>query len=143
MVKIKKLHPDAVLPEYQTPGAVGFDFHTVEEVTIKPRSNKLVRTGLAMAVPDGLFLACLPRSSTWKNFHCIVANSVGVIDNDYCGDEDEVWINLYNPKAAEALIPKGARFAQGLFLPVAKIPGWEEVETMGAPSRGGHGSTGV
>lgn len=143
MVKVKKLHPDAVIPQYQTSGAVGLDFHTVEDVIVRPRKNKLVSTGLSVAVPDGLFLACLPRSSTWKNFHCIVANSVGVIDNDYCGNEDEIWVNLYNPLAVDSFIPKGARFAQGLFLPVAKIPGWEEVEDMGAPSRGGCGSTGI
>lgn len=140
-IKIKKLHPDAVIPAYQTSGAVGFDFHSVEFTEIPAHSNGYVRTGLAIKVPDGLFLAVLPRSSTWKHFKCVVANSVGVIDNDYCGDEDEIWANLYNPTDDSTYIPKGVRFAQGLFIPVAKSP-WEEVQEMGV-SRGGCGSTGV
>lgn len=142
MVKVKKLHPDAVIPKYQTHGSVGFDFHTVEDVEIKPFGRKLVKTGLAISVPDGLFLAILPRGSTFKNWDIIMPNSMGVIDNDFCGDDDEIFVPIYNVTAYANTILKGQRFAQGLFLPVEKIEEWEEVDSLGQ-SRNGYGSTGV
>ena len=52
-VKIKKLHENAVIPQYQTKGAAGFDFHAIEDIEIGPRQTKLVKTGLSVEIPEG------------------------------------------------------------------------------------------
>lgn len=140
-VKIKKIHADAVVPEYQTLGSVGFDFHAIEDVTIKPGQFTLIRTGLAIATPPGYMLMAAPRGSSYKNFGFMMPNSVGVIDQDYCGDEDEVKIPALNMKNFDSYIKKGTRFAQGIFVMVGKF-NFKEVQDMG-DSRGGWGSTGL
>ncbi len=140
-VKIKKLHPDAVIPKYQTEGSVGFDFHSVEDVQVKPGEFKLIRTGLAVATPPGFMLMACPRSSTYKNFGLVMVNSVGIIDQDYCGNEDEIRIPVMNIKNYDSYFIKGTRFAQAVFVQVGKFS-FLETEDMGQ-SRGGYGSTGV
>ena len=140
-IRIKKLHEDAVIPKYQTHGSVGFDFHTVEDLVLKPGESTLVRTGLVIATPPGYMLALTPRSSTFKKWGLIMPNSIGVIDQDYSGDEDEVKIPVLNLSSAFAKVEKGERIAQGIFISVARLT-FTECDSMG-DSRGGFGSTGT
>lgn len=140
-IKIKKLHDDAVIPQYQTIGSVGFDLHTVEDIDIRPRYTTLARTGLAIATPPGYMLALTPRSSTFKHWKCIMPNSIGVIDQDYSGDDDEIMVPLLNMGDLRVKIEKGSRIAQGIFISVARLS-FTECDSMGE-SRGGFGSTGV
>lgn len=140
-VKIKKIHPDAIIPEYQTEGSVGFDFHTVEDTLVKPGELKLVRTGLAIKTPPGFMLMACPRSSTYKNYGLVMVNSVGVIDQDYSGDTDEISLPLLNTKNFDSFINKGARFGQAIFVQIGRFSFLEQ-EEMGE-SRGGYGSTGI
>lgn len=140
---IKKLHPDAIIPQYQTTGAVGFDFHAVEDQSVPPGSHALIRTGLVIGTPEGFMLGLLPRSSTFKRTRLVVANSMGVIDQDYCGNEDEIKVSVWNTSTNNTVVIKpGDRIAQGVFLRVGRFD-FEEVESMDAQSRGGFGSTGV
>lgn len=137
---VKKVHDDAIIPEYKTPGSVGFDFHVVRDQRIGGREMALIRTGLVISTPPGHMLMVSPRSSTFKNHGIIMSNSVGIIDQDYCGEEDEIYLQFYNPRPGAIYVHKGERLAQGIFVKVEKAE-FTEVEEVGA-SRGGFGSTG-
>jgi dUTP pyrophosphatase len=151
-VKVKRLKQvDAMLPEYKTPGAAGFDLATAENVTIWPGQTQKARTGLVLSIPEGYFLMIAPRSSTWQKYGVRLGNSVGILDEDYSGPNDEVLLSLWKPEGSGFMapslpvtIPAGTRLAQGIIVPVIQ-GAWvefEEVEEMEAPTRGGWGSTG-
>ena len=99
-------------------------------------------TGLVIQVPAGHFLGIFARSSTPLKKGLMVANGVGVIDQDYCGPADEVKIQVLNFTAAPVQVAKGDRIAQGLFIPVARAD-WQEADgDLRDGSRGGFGATG-
>lgn len=139
-VTISRVHPDAVLPVYSTKGAAGFDISLVEDVTVAPHGDAKTRTGLVFATPPGYALFIFERSSTYGKTGLMLANSVGVLDEDFCGPGDELKLHLYNPGDKEITITKGTRIAQGVFMSVLRAE-WHEGEAEGA-SRGGFGSTG-
>lgn len=139
-VKIQKKHPDAVIPEYKTSGAAGFDFYLVEDVTIPAGSVQLVPTGLAMAIPGGHTLLVISRSSGPIKMGTTMGNGVGVIDSDFSGPDDELFILVENLRGEDIHLQKGQRVAQGLIVPVVQAC-FVESELTGS-SRGGHGSTG-
>src|SRR5574340_1561650 len=89
-LKIKKLHPDAIIPQYQTEGAACFDLHAIipERVprVILSSSPETFRTGLAFEVPDGWALLIYSRSGHGFGHDTRLANCVGVIDADYRGE---------------------------------------------------------
>ena len=141
-VRIRRLDSTVPLPAYQTPGAAGFDLAANADVTIPAGTIALVPTGLVIQVPQGHFLGIFARSSTPLKKGLMVANGVGVIDQDYCGPADEVKIQVLNFTAAPVQVSKGDRLAQGLFLPVARAE-WQETEgDLRDGSRGGFGATG-
>ncbi len=72
----------------------------------------------------------------------MVANSIGVIDQDYHGDKDEIGIQVLNFSNDEVVVEKGERIAQALLVKIAKVETFEEVESIKETSRGGFGSTG-
>lgn len=139
---VKLTHPDAQVPEYQTSGSAGFDIAIVERTSVFFHGGPvLARTGLIIKSPKDHFLLVAPRSSTFKKWGVCLANSVGVVDPDYCGDEDEILLNLVClGHLSHADIPAGTRIAQGLFLPSLRADFWV-TENMGVSSRGGWGST--
>ena len=142
-VRIHRLHPDVPIPRYETAGSVGFDLAASEDVVVAPGALALVPTGLVIEVPHGHFLGIFARSSTPLRRGLMVANGVGVIDEDYCGPKDEIKIQVFNFTHAPVTVARGDRIAQGLFLPVTRVE-WQE--TGGAPrddSRGGFGATGT
>jgi dUTP pyrophosphatase len=141
-VRIRRLHDHVALPQYQTAGAAGFDLAASEDVAIAPHAIALVPTGLVIAVPPGHFLGIFARSSTPLKRGLMVANGVGVIDCDYCGDADEVKVQVLNFTDRPVVVRAGDRIAHGLLMPVTRAD-W--VETTGAlrdGSRGGFGATG-
>ena len=141
-VRIRRLDPSIALPEYQTAGAAGFDLASSADVEIPAGQIALVPTGLLIEVPPGHFLGIFARSSTPLKRGLMVANGVGVIDQDYCGPADEVRIQVLNFTTATVRISKGDRIAQGLFVPVARAE-WREAERdLRDGSRGGFGATG-
>ena len=141
-INIKKLDPRAVLPAYQTAGAAAFDFSLIEDVAIAPRSIAKVRTGLVIQVPNGYFLQIVARSSSPIKKGLTMANGAAVIDSDYCGPNDEIFLLLLNLTEQEIKLTAGDRVAQGLILPVLQAT-IQEVSEMTAIDRGGHGSTGA
>jgi dUTP pyrophosphatase len=139
-VRVTKRDPRAVLPEYQTPGAAGFDLAILEDAVIPPRAHALLRTGLGIGVPNDHVFHVYARSSLFPKHGLVLANSVGVIDPDYSGPDDEVMISVWNPGDAEVRLAGGTRVAQGIILPRPRVQ-WV-VADAGGPTRGGFGSTG-
>lgn len=139
-VQIKKIHPDAVVPKYQTAGAAGVDLCSVEDVTIGEGDKALVATGLSMAIPHGWEGQVRPRSGLAAKSALTVLNSPGTIDSDYRG---EVKVILINHGHGVFHVRKGDRIAQMVFAPVAQAE-FAEVETLESTDRGagGFGSTG-
>ena len=141
-VRIRRLDSTIPLPAYQTTGAAGFDLASSADLTIAPGAIALVPTGLVIQVPRGHCLGIFARSSTPLKKGLMVANGVGVIDQDYCGPADEVKIQVLNFTAAPVRVAKGDRIAQGLFIPVARAE-WQDADgDLRDGSRGGFGATG-
>jgi dUTP pyrophosphatase len=139
-VRITRIHPDAVLPGYQTAEAAGFDLVAVESVTIEPGRVALIPTGLVIKVPVRMFLGVFARSSTPLKRGLMIANGVGVIDPDYCGPTDEVKIAVMNFTDGTVTVNAGDRIAQGILLEAPRVE-WTEAAADGT-SRGGFGSSG-
>lgn len=139
-VKVKKLHPDAVIPAYQKFGDSGFDFHALHDVEIPGGTAVIVPTGLAMAIPFGNELQIRPRSGMSLKYPIIVANSPGTVDSGYRG---EIGIILRNLGFETITIKKGMRIAQGVIAPyiLAEFTESEELEDTDRGSAG-FGSTG-
>ncbi|MEM2741043.1 MAG: dUTP diphosphatase [Nitrososphaeria archaeon] len=140
-VKIWKKDKRAKLPEKATPGSVGFDIYALETTTIQPFQFALIRTGLVIQAqfPYALFL--FPRSSLFKKKGLIMPNSAGIIDFDYCGEQDEIMVPVFNLSNKEVIIQAYEKIAQAIFVKIA-FPELVEVEQALPQSRGGFGSTG-
>ena len=117
------------------------DLRSAEDVELKAGEWKAIRLGVGMILPEGYEAHVAPRSSTFKNFGIIQTNSVGVIDNSYCGEEDEWRWSAYALR--DTVVHKNDRICQ--FRIMEKQPEFEfvEVEHLKDKSRGGFGSTGV
>lgn len=167
-VKVRKLHPDAVIPRYAKPGDSGFDLVAVEDVIIAPGETELVPTGLAFEIPEGYEMQIRPRSGVSFNTFLRIANTPGTIDSGFRGEvkiivdniaplsvlwhdplsiEDEyidVGGDEYKHRAGTYIIRKGDRIAQGVIAPVMRAE-FTEVAELSETERGtgGFGSTGV
>lgn len=140
-IKIQKIHPNALIPEYQTEGSSGFDLHAVEEVTIKPHGVGLVRIGICLSLEVGYELQVRTRSGLALNHQVMVLNSPGTVDNDYRG---EIKVILANLSDKDFKVQVGDRIAQGVVQKTYKAE-FIECEQLDEASRGsgGFGSTGV
>ena len=139
-VQIKKLDPDAVVPEYKKPGDAGFDLHALRRVEIPAGQAAIVPTGLAFAIPEGFEMQVRMRSGAALKTPLIVANAPGTIDAGYRG---EVGIIVRNLGSAPYAVEKGERIAQGVVAPVCHAD-FALVDELPASERGagGYGSTG-
>lgn len=99
-----------------------------------------ISLGVSMQLPDGYYAMVVPRSSTFKKWGILMANSIGIVDNDYCGDDDIWAFPAYATR--DVVIPMGTRIAQfKLFKKEPEIT-FQQVESLGNENRGGFGSTG-
>lgn len=140
-VFIKRIDATLPLPKYETAGAVGFDIVTRETTVIEPGKIGLVPGNVIVKVPAGYALLLIPRSSLPRKKMLVCPHSLGVIDQDYHGDKDELMVQVQNIGDVPVTVERGERIAQGLFVKVETAT-WEEVDTHGAETRGGFGSTG-
>ena len=143
-VKVVRLNDNAIIPEYAHPTDAGADISSCEETIIKPGETKLVRTGLAVAIPDGYEIQIRPRSGLSIKTPLRIPNSPATIDSEYRG---EIKVPIWNTGDTIHVIDKGMRIAQMLIAPTPMIR-WNEVETieeLGSTERGsgGFGSTGL
>lgn len=117
-----------------------FDLAASEDVKLREGEVKVIPLGIRMKLPDGYFGLVVPRSSTCLKYGIMMANSVGIIEPDYCGDNDVWGFVAYATRGTK--IPKDTRIAQ--FMPVRMFGDLDfaVVDSMPYPDRGGYGSTG-
>ena len=141
MTLFRKLDPDAKAPEYMTKLSAGADISSLERVEIAPGETKLVRTGIAIALPACTVGLLFPRSGLSLKTPLRQPNSVGVIDADYRG---EVHGMFQNTEDETVVSEKGMRIAQLVIVPVG-YQSFIEVDDLGETERGegGFGSTGM
>ena len=119
------------------------DLSAAEDVVIKPMSFKLIDLGVAMKLPKGYEAHIVPRSSTFKHWHIIQTNHMGVIDNSYSGPEDWWKFPAFNLSTTEAtLIKKGERICQFRIEKQQPDVFFYELNFQEGVNRGGFGSTG-
>jgi len=140
-VAVHRLRPDVDLPEFQTPGSVGFDLAAAEDISIEAGTIALVPTGLVIETPKGFALILASRSSAPKKFGITPPHGIGVIDQDYCGGEDEIKVLVRNFTKEPVTLKKGQRIAQGIFMKIEQAQ-FIESDLSERESRGGFGSTG-
>ncbi len=117
------------------------DLRAAETVELNAGEFRLIKLGVGMILPKGHEAHIVPRSSTFKNFGVIQTNHMGVIDESYCGDNDQWRFPAFALR--NTVINKGDRICQ--FRVVKKQPRVEfvEVDRLSTKDRGGFGSTGV
>ncbi len=140
-VPIARVDPTLPLPRYATEGSVGFDLITRETTRIEPGAIGLVPGNVIVAAPPGYMILVAARSSTPRRTGLVAAHGVGIIDRDYCGPEDEIHVQFWNPTDHPIEVERGARIAQAILVRVETAE-WVEGQPEGAESRGGFGSTG-
>ena len=138
-VKIKLVDPALPVPQYKTPGSVGFDVYCRRDEILKPGEIKALPSNLIVKVPPGYFLFVTARSSTIHKHSLQVLT--GIIDQDYCGDNDEFYIQAINHSRKKIKISRGTRLAQGVIIKIGKAK-FRIVSKMNRKSRGGFGTTG-
>lgn len=117
------------------------DLRSAENVTLKAGEFKIIKLGIAIKLPVGYEAHIVPRSSTFKNFGVIQTNHMGIIDETYCGDDDQWCMPVYAVRDTE--IHVNDRICQFRIMKHQPKLDFEEVETLGGQNRGGFGSTGV
>ncbi|MFA5800389.1 MAG: dUTP diphosphatase [Candidatus Peribacteraceae bacterium] len=140
-VQIQRIDSALPLPQYHTAGSAAFDLITRETTIIAPKSFGLVPGNVIVKVPEGFALLILPRSSMPRKKGLICPHSLGLIDHDYHGPKDEIFVQVQNVTESPVTVERGERIAQGLFVKIERAE-WQEVDEHGAKTRGGFGSTG-
>lgn len=140
-LSLRRLHPDARLPERAHPGDAGLDLSSVEGVDLAPGARVAVATGWAVAIPSGHAGLVVPRSGLALRQGVTVANAPGLIDAGYRG---ELKVLLVNLDAEAHHIEPGDRVAQLVVVPAIVMATLEVEELPDSDGRGdgGFGSTG-
>jgi dUTP pyrophosphatase len=138
---VRRLDPDLPLPAYAHPGDAGADLRAAEDVVLPPGGRAVVRTGLAVAVPEGYAAFVQPRSGLAARHGIALVNAPGTIDAGYRG---EVRVVLLNTDPAEPFkVRRGDRIAQLVVQPVVRARFVAADELPPSPrGDGGFGSTG-
>ena len=125
------------------------DLYANKDMFIPEGEKMMIPLGVAMQLPEGYEAHVIPRSSTFKTWGIIQTNHIGIIDNSYCGDNDQWFYPAYclEPKnfidnQYGTLIRKGDKIAQFRIIEVQPKLEFEKVELLGNKDRGGFGSTG-
>lgn len=139
-VKIKRVDKDLPLPIYHSRGAVAVDLYSRLETRIPPKSLGRVPANVIVETPEGYMFMVVSRSSTPFKKGLLPPHGFGVGDQDFCGPNDEYWIQVYNFTDKEVVVERGERVAQGIFVPIEKVE-WEEVEEIKQPNRREHDGT--
>lgn len=143
MEKIKiKYHTDEIEKLRYIDGKSDWiDLRAAEDVELKQGDFRLISLGISMELPKGYEAHVVPRSSTFKTWGIIQTNSMGVIDESYCGDNDIWRMPVYATR--DTIIHKNDRICQFRIIDNQPKIEFEEVEHLEGVDRGGFGSTGV
>lgn len=142
-LKVKRLHPDAVIPQRATDGSAGMDLYAVlkEPLTVAAGERVRIPTGIAIGLPSPETVALVfARSGLAVKHGLTLSNCVGVIDSDYTG---EIQVGIINQSDTAYTVQPGERIAQLVITPVLQ-PTVVETDTLEKTARGdgGFGSTG-
>lgn len=116
------------------------DLPSNREIEYKAGDTVVIDFGVAMELPKGFEAHLLPRSSTFQNTGLLLTNSMGIIDNSFCGDKDYWGAKFYATK--DGKVEKGQRLCQFRILENQPSLKFVEVIHLGNKDRGGYGSTG-
>lgn len=116
------------------------DLRAAESVELKAGEHKLIPLGVAIKLPEGYEAHIVPRSSTFKTYGIIQTNHMGIIDNTYCGDNDQWFMSVYATR--DTYIGLNERICQFRIIENQPKLQFIEVEHLGDIDRGGFGSTG-
>lgn len=139
VIKVK-VRDDGVNPVNRIVVGDWIDLESNTKVTYKAGDTVVIDFGVAMELPKGYEAHILPRSSTFQNTGLLLTNSMGIIDNSFCGDNDFWGAKFYATKAGS--IEKGHRLCQFRIMKNQPELHFKEVMTLGNADRGGYGSTG-
>lgn len=117
------------------------DLRAAEDVVLKQGEFKLIPLGISMKLPAGYEAHVVPRSSTFKNFGIIQTNSMGVIDETYCGTNDQWFMPVLAMRDTEIHI--NDRICQFRIMEHQPKVVFEEADVLESTDRGGFGSTGI
>lgn len=117
------------------------DLRSAETITLKAGDFKLIPLGIAMQLPAGYEAHIVPRSSSFKNWGILQTNSIGIIDNSYCGDNDQWLMSVYATR--DTIINQNDRICQFRIVKNQEPVEFITVEHLDNSDRGGYGSTGV
>jgi len=141
-LNVKQIDELLPKPEYQTKGSVAFDLYARVQIVVKPFTPTIIPLNVIIETPPDHVLLLAARSSLPLKKGLIVANSVGIIDQDYCGENDEIGLQVINFTKVDVIVEKGDRIAQAMLVKISKASEFNFVTTMSDQSRGGFGSTG-
>ena len=141
VIPIRRLDPDLPLPAYSHPGDAGADLVAAEDAELTPGGRATIRTGVAVAIPEGYVGLVHPRSGLAARLGVTVLNAPGTVDAGYRGEILVILIN--HDRATTVKISRGDRIAQLVVQRVERAV-FHEVETLDDTARGagGTGSTG-
>lgn len=117
------------------------DLRASEDITLEKGEFAILHLGVAMELPKGYEAHIVPRSSTYKKWGIIQTNGMGIIDESYCGDNDEWGMPVYATRLTQ--IKKNDRICQFRIVRKMESVSIVTVETLGNNNRGGFGSTGI
>jgi len=139
--QIDSMYEGIVLPERATAGSAGYDLHLTAPLVLRPKETKLVATGIRARMQDGWALFVFPRSGLGFKYRLQLNNTIGVIDSDYYGSDNEghIFVRLTNDSNEGKILElsAGDAFAQAIFLPF----GITEDDDAKGVRNGGFGST--
>lgn len=139
-LKIKYLNNEITRLEYIDGKSDWIDLRSAERVELKAGEFRLIHLGVAIELPEGYEAHIVPRSSTFKNFGIIQTNSMGIIDETYCGPND--WYRFPALAVRDTVIDVNDRICQFRIERHQPRIQFEEVEDLTGADRGGFGSTG-
>ncbi len=139
--RCREIYEGIALPRRATKGSAGYDFFLPVAVTLKPGETVNMPTGVRVRIGEGWLLAMFPRSGLGFKYRIQLNNTVGIIDSDYFGSDNEghIFAKITNDsnEGKTMSLDAGAGFLQGIFLPF----GIAEDDAVSAERNGGLGST--
>jgi len=142
IVKIKRLTPEAIIPNYAHAGDAGADIYSLETCTLETLQRKAIATGISVEIPPGFEIQVRPKSGLALKHGITVLNTPGTIDAGYRGEIKVILINL---GSESYVIEKGQKIAQLVTAAIARMEFTEVAEDLSSSIRGegGFGSTGI
>jgi len=119
--ELSQMYEDIRLPKRATSGSAGYDFYIPCPIKLMPNETITIPTGIRAMIDDGWFLMCCPRSGLGFKYRLRLDNTVGIIDSDYFGADNEghIQIRITNESNSGKILELKASdaFAQGIFMP--------------------------